>query len=241
MLKSIGMVAKKARLLSLSLFLFGYSLVGSAQEIDYGNKEVGVDLLGIVFGGNQITQSFFFKNLKLKQKSDGFGFVRRGYRIRLGYEFSRPDARWSGQQTSGIRFRSERISHSRFLLRSGYEWRRRIKSIEFLYGLDIHLARNFQRDVEYTWIVDPSSPLESEQTTRSFYLGLSPIGGLYYHFNSNYALALESVLFFNYTDLKSTRNWIDQQTMEESFSKTVGQGYQFYATPVYTISFMVKF
>jgi hypothetical protein len=239
--KGICAVATMSRFLFLSLFLFGNPFLGSAQEIDYGNKEIGVDLLGLVFNSGQVNQSFFFKSLKLKQKKEGFGFVRRGYRLRLGYDFFRPDPKWSGPKTPSIRFRSALVSESSFLIRAGYEWRRRIKSIEFVYGIDINASQSSRTDIQYSWLIVPDSFIELTDYSREFYLGFSPIGGFYYHFGSSYAVAVESALFFDYFNSKYTEKQFNQQTMEETFSKLSGQGYRFSAAPIYTVSFMVKF
>jgi hypothetical protein len=216
---------------------------GNAQEIDYGSKEVGLDLIGIVFPGTGVQPSFFFKNLKLTQKENSFGLQRRGYRVRLGYWFNQPNQRVPNPQLSGTSaLNNDRvISDNRVLFRVGYEWRRKIRGIELFYGADFHFDRSFTKSQISDRLLVPSTRVDVEYKSRQFNVGLAPVGGFYYFFNSSYGLSIESTLLFLYSDSLETATWTDPQTQITQESVKQGRGFYFQSIPFYTVNLIIKF
>lgn len=194
-------------LTAVFVFMIGY---GNAQEIDFERWEIGIDLLPLI-NKNTIPPSLFIRKLTLKQKERSFGLIRRGLRARVGFDVNKPELSFP--------FANESY---RVVIRPGYEWDVRLKSVEVHYGIDL-VGQYDKYHIENT---TSTSPVFINQS--STILGVAPIVGVSYKVVKNIKISIESNVEMAFT----RSNYVDSQTGIPELKS----GFRLRANPIYVLN-----
>lgn len=220
----------KKHFLGLTFLLLLLTNISYGQEVDWDKFEVGIDLLWII-KRNNIPPSFFIKKLDLKQRKNDFGFIRRGYRIRVGANYEQPNEK---TQTNG--YTSLRQSNYSIIFRPGYEWHKRIKSFDIFYGFDINTYFSGSKTENSIVYINADTGgfyyLLYTQTNRYARIGLSPILGTTIKVYKNISLTMESTIDFYYSNQINSYN--GNQNYEDI--KVKGNGFGISTYPLYTLN-----
>jgi hypothetical protein len=188
-----------------------------AQEIDFDRWEIGIDILPLI-GRNVAPPSISIKKLELKQKENEFGLARRGFRLRAGCNISSPE--------NAFPFTAN--NHD-ILFRPGYEWDRKIKSVEVFFALD--LQARFQNT--YFRGSDGVNEISVKNQMGSY--GVSPVVGVNYKIVKNIKISLETA-----ADLLLTRTTRSEQVGSE-ISTTKSNGVRIQLSPIYVLNAVFVF
>jgi len=169
-----------------------------AQEVDWDRYEVGVDLLWLI-DKNSAPFSFFVKRIELKQKKNDFGFIRRGFRLRVGGSYYHPDEEFASQNNFTYHLTKNRYT---LLVRPGYEWHKKIKSYDFHYGADMSFNIWGSKSVHDYYYYDQALkvivPSTFGHTNRFGHVGISPVAGVTIRVIRGLNLTLESAATISY-------------------------------------------
>lgn len=217
-------------LLLTSILIILLSFSSHGQEIDWDRYEVGVDLLWII-KRNNAPISFYIKHIQLKQSKKDFGFVRRGYRLRIGGNYRRPNEE---TQVSGS-FYLRKSSYS-FIVRPGYEWHKKIKSFDVFYGADINLQFSGQTNENTSVFLNAGNGgyyyTFFNQRDRYMNIGLAPILGMSIKIIKGLNLTLESTVNISY--IRDVSSYSDNNNFDDI--RVEGNGFAFDIYPLYTLN-----
>lgn len=119
----------KTRFIILVLILFPrylFSQVNNTRE-----SEIGIDLFWLT-KVRTTDPSIFFKQIRMRDAKGKFSMTGGGYRFRVGGHYRQPEEE---RTTPGAPPMLLKDDYS-LLVRIGYEWRKRISSVDFFYGVD---------------------------------------------------------------------------------------------------------
>lgn len=183
-------------------------------DIKYDQWEAGMDLIWIV--KQYQTPSIFLRKNMLRQKQNGFGYRKTGWRIRFGFDTRNKIALKIDTSKIIQRNRLENQSNS-FFLRTGYEWNQKFNSLQLYYGADVfgHYYQ-FRAGYYYYYKNDGTDGTDSngnyihdqyDHIGRSFQLGISPIAGLKYYITKHVLASAEARIDISYSWEKSRNTY----------------------------------